>query len=153
MNKVNGYCQIELPDRIALSDLTSQLTLLTKDEARSIIDNLGLGSIKLSPNQDERDAIDYHPIIRDALITKPLFIISKGLDVSHGKTIVLGNVVEDLADGDAVNIYACVGQTPVDCKYIHIYIDFERIGDVNACPTIYDIPISIHARNITNTSI
>lgn len=151
MNKVNGYCQIDLPDRLNLSALTSTEAKLTKEEARPIIDKLGLGGIKLPEDQEERTHDEIYKMVSDALVRKPAYIVTKR-SIYDGITIVPAFIMDEINGGDDISItgYAENLSGPV---VISIIIDLNDILDVETTPTIYDLVFSVSAYQITTTQI
>ena len=154
MNKVNGYCQIELPDRITLESLTTAGATLTKAEAKPIIENLGLGGIKFPETEAERTDDWYAEmckIIADKLINKPLVIAVKRTtgDIGYSSLtacLTNGLVIDSLIGICFVYLYGSIRE----CE---MYIDFGSIQYPDQIKTIYDAPINIVARKITTSNI
>ena len=149
MNKVNGYCQIELPDRITINDLTSNYVTLTKAEAKPIIEKLGLGGIKLPEEERVQSAI--YKEVKDALISKPVYIVTKR-SIDDGIIIVPAIITDEIVSGDTITISAVVDKSPSPL-HLYILLDMENLANVEVCPTIYDVEISINAYEITTTTI
>ena len=151
MNKVNGYCQIELPDRLNFNALKSTGATLTKEEARPIIDKLGLGGIKLPETTEERNTDAIHKQVKDALIRKPAYIVTKKTLVD-GISIVPATIMDNIDCADNIDIRAFAERLG-DPVAISITIDLTSILDAETIPTIYDLEIAIYAWKITKTQI
>ena len=148
MNKVNGYCQIELPDRFNLNDLTPNPVSLTKEEAKPIIDKLGLGGIKLPEDERSRDAI--YKMVVDALIRKPAYIVTRS-SLYDRYFIAPAMVADEAETGDAIVVSAVVEKSG---NIVHIIMstDLTTLLDPETTPTIYDLEFAIWAKKITTTN-
>ena len=155
MNKVNGYCQIELPERFNINALTSAPEQLTKEEKKPIIDKLGLGGVKLPEDQEERSASGFidaiYKKIKDALVRKPAYIVIKRSSVD-GDVITPSIITDEVEGSDQIIITAVLDKSTIPL-YFMMNIGLTDLVDVEEVPTIYDVSISILARRITITNI
>lgn len=143
MNQINGYCQIELPDRISLNVITSEGVTLTDAEVKPIIKALNLDQVLV-----EEDG--YSSYI-NAWLNKPVIVKAyvpteeNGRDV---KSIFHASIVSvmSLADNLSVQfIYEDAGYTKL------IRITFAPEGGDTGHPVIWRI--NVDAKQITTTNI
>lgn len=147
MNKVNGYCQIELPDSVRIMELTSKARVLTKEEAKPIIDGIGLGVLKLPKVRDEEFREHSYEMLEKALIVKPLVIKARTSNdskwgISHA--VLLNSIGTD---------YIKINFNWTDDVVVHIFCDISEIDNPEKTPTIYDLVFSASAYQITTTQI
>ena len=143
MNQLNGYCQIELPDRIGLDALTSTAVNLTDAEAKSIIKALNLDQVKVDP-------VGYSSVA-DALLNKPVVISAHVPTESEGryaKSIFHASIISMLSLADTLEIiFAYEDGENYRLVIITIYADGGEAGEIMSWR------ITVKAKQITTTNI
>lgn len=142
MNQINGYCQIELPDRIALDALKTAGVILTDAEVKPIIKALNLDQVLV-----EEDG--YSSYI-NAWLNKPVIVKAyvptddNGRDV---KSIFYASIVSVMSMADNLSvqfIYEDAGYTKL------IRIIFAPEGGDTGHPVIWRIDVDAHQITTTN---
>lgn len=142
MNQTNGYCQIELPDRIGLDSLNTAGVDLTDAEVKPIIKALNLDQVLV-------DEVGY-PSYINAWLNKPVIVkahIAEGAD-QDVKSIFHASIVSAVAISDNLSVqfvYEDGGYTKL------IKIGFIINGGETGHPTKWGI--DVRAWQITTTTI
>lgn len=143
MNQINGYCQIELPDRIALDALKTEDTILTDAEVKPIIKALNLDQVKYGDN--------FSSFI-NAWLNKPVIVKAyTGSDVTKRdvKSIFHASSVSNMKTGYTLGIQ--FSYMDMNDVLKHVTILLSPTEDESS--EIAKWEISIFAHSITFTEI